>query len=195
MSVLSSKSAVVVGVVALLTGCSAPTLTNNVSPTPTPLATSSSLPEVSSSPVISNDQPREIEPMVTSSVVPGVSATPTIIEDQPMVAEQMVSPIYQNYTPELYASLKGKQAFVLFFHAAWCPTCKRMDQEITAALASFPSGTIILKTNYDTETALKRTWGVQVQSTVVVLDAKGDAVLKAVDPGIAKMKASITQSL
>lgn len=187
MSVLSSKSVVVVGAVALLTGCSAPT--------PTPIATSSSVPEVSSSPVISNDQLGESKLIGTSSSLPKISSNPLISNDQPVVTEQIVSPLYQNYTPELYASLKGKQAFVLFFHAAWCPTCKRMDQEITAALASFPSGTIILKTNYDTETALKKTWGVQVQSTVVVLDAKGDAVLKAVDPGIAKMKASITQSL
>lgn len=115
--------------------------------------------------------------------------------ERTMMAEQQAAAQYMDYSEELYNSLQGKKPFVLFFHAPWCPTCRKMEKEIMASLASFPKGTMILKVDYDTEVALKKAWGVQVQSTIVVLNAKGENVFKGTDPGIAKMKESIINSL
>lgn len=112
-----------------------------------------------------------------------------------VISTPQAVPLYQNYTLELYTNLKGTKPFVLFFHAPWCPTCQKMEREINADLATFPQGTIILKTDYDTEVALKKAWGIQVQSTVVVINAKGESVFKGTDPGNSKMKTAITQSL
>ncbi|MBP7056998.1 thioredoxin family protein [Candidatus Gracilibacteria bacterium] len=187
MSVLTSKYVVLIGSIAVLTGCSG-TVPTSTSVLPTtvsiPPAITSILPTTTSSAAISTSP-------IASPVVEGVNN----VQSADPIVVLPAAPVYQNYTPELYASLKGQKAFVLFFHASWCPTCRRMEQEITSALASFPPDTVILKTNYDTATALKKTWGVQVQSTIVVIDAQGESVFKGVDPGIAKMKDNISQSL
>lgn len=83
---------------------------------------------------------------------------------------------YAPYTEELYNSLVGEQAFALFFHAEWCPTCRQMEKEITANLSTLPEGTQILKADYDTESELKKEYGITSQSTVVIIDAEGKAV-------------------
>jgi hypothetical protein len=67
---------------------------------------------------------------------------------------------------------------VLFFHAGWCPTCKVADKDINANLTSIPANTHILKTDYDTQTALKKKYGVTYQHTFVQVDAQGNQIKK-----------------
>lgn len=181
MSILSHKYTIIVAAIAVLTGCSGTSPVDTKLPTPITTVTPTS------SPVVMSDVIGTEKAQVTTKDMMRPTQTVTPVAQ--------VSPVYQNYTPELYTSLKGKKAFVLFFHAPWCHICKRMDQEIITSLASFPQGTIILKADYDTETALKKIWGIQVQSSIVVLNAQGESVFKGTDPGIAKMKENIAQSL
>lgn len=67
---------------------------------------------------------------------------------------------------------------ILFFHAGWCPTCKALDSDIQANLAQIPAGVTIFKTNYDTETELKKKYGVTYQHTLVQVDADGNMITK-----------------
>lgn len=182
-----TKSAVIVGTVALLTACGeiATPINDPAIPSPTIMT---SLPVAK---IVTN------VPAATAVAMPSASVPPVMQQAAVplMVTEQLMVPVYQNYTPALYSSLKGKKPFVLFFHAPWCHICKRMEQEIKADLANFPLGTVILKTDYDTEVALKKTWKVQLQSTIVVLDANGDSIFKGTDPSIPEIKEHIIQSL
>ncbi len=65
---------------------------------------------------------------------------------------------------------------VLFFHAAWCPTCRAADAEILKTLSSIPAGVVIFKVDYDSSADLKRKYGVTTQHTFVQVDAQGNMI-------------------
>lgn len=186
------KSAVIVGTVGLLAGCGEIVTPINDTVVPSPIVPSPTI--ITTQPVAKNVTN---VPTATAVAMPMTSVPPAMqLAAVPLMeTEQLTVPMYQNYTPGLYTSLKGKKPFVLFFHAPWCHICKRMEQEIKSDLANFPLGTVILKTDYDTEVALKKTWKIQLQSTIVVLDANGDSIFKGTDPSITEIKEHITQSL
>jgi thioredoxin 1 len=78
---------------------------------------------------------------------------------------------------------KSKASFsddkkVLFFHASWCPVCQSIDKEITSNSSSIPPKTVIVKADYDSETALKKTFGITQQYTFVQFDNNGNQVKK-----------------
>lgn len=74
------------------------------------------------------------------------------------------------YSPQALAALqKAGKPVALHFRADWCPTCRAQDQAI-AALKKEPGLDLTLLTvNYDTDKAAKQAYGVQAQSTLVVL--------------------------
>lgn len=86
---------------------------------------------------------------------------------------------YQDYSPE---RVKTEQAaghkVVLFFHADWCPFCVEADKQFRAKLNQIPTGVVVLKTHYDTETALKQKYGVTYQHTFVQIDAQDNMISK-----------------
>lgn len=82
---------------------------------------------------------------------------------------------YETYAPEKLAWAKDGKV-ILFFHAPWCPTCKVADEGIRAG--AMPDGVHILKTDYDTYTALKQKYGVTYQHTFVQVDASGNQIAK-----------------
>jgi thioredoxin 1 len=67
---------------------------------------------------------------------------------------------------------------VLFFHASWCPSCRGLNTSIESNLKSIPEGVTILKTDYDTETELKKRYGVTYQHTLVQVDKDGNMIKK-----------------
>lgn len=84
---------------------------------------------------------------------------------------------YTSYSgAELAMAQKGRT--VLFFHAGWCPTCRSADADITKNLSAIPAGVTILKTDYDTEVALKQKYGVTTQHTFVEVDNSGTMIQK-----------------
>lgn len=104
-------------------------------------------------------------------------------------------PQYKVYSETEYTALKGSKPFVLFFHADWCPICRQMEKTYTERLDEFPEGTIILKTDYDSEDDLKSEYGVTTQSTVIVFDAEGERIYAAQDPRLDDFMAAIRTSL
>ncbi len=67
---------------------------------------------------------------------------------------------------------------VLFFHAPWCPTCTALDKDITANITNLPANTVIVKTDYDSSTELKKKYGVTYQHTLVQVDSAGNKIKK-----------------
>lgn len=67
---------------------------------------------------------------------------------------------------------------VLYFHAPWCPTCQALDKNINANITNLPANTIIVKTDYDSSTDLKKKYGVTYQHTLVQIDAGGNKIKK-----------------
>ncbi len=65
---------------------------------------------------------------------------------------------------------------VLFFAASWCPTCQRADKNLKGS--GVPEGLTVVKTDYDSSTALKKQYGVTVQHTFVQVDPSGKALAK-----------------
>ncbi len=83
--------------------------------------------------------------------------------------------VYAEYTAEAYSDLQASGAkFGLFFHAPWCPSCVALDNELQAYGELIPSGTTVLKIDYDTApVTMKSDYGVTMQHTLVVFDTDG----------------------
>jgi thiol-disulfide isomerase/thioredoxin len=80
---------------------------------------------------------------------------------------------YRGYSEEALAEA-GYETNVIFFHASWCPECRAFEQAIEAG--PIPEGVQILKADYDTETALKDKYGVDIQTTFVKVDDAGEMI-------------------
>lgn len=86
---------------------------------------------------------------------------------------------YVEYSEQTYdeARKSGKKV-VLFFHADWCPTCRSAEKNILSNIDEIPDDLIILKTNYDKESDLKKKHGITYQHTFVQVDSDGNEITK-----------------
>lgn len=85
---------------------------------------------------------------------------------------------YVAYNAEnVVASAKTGKA-VLFFHAAWCPTCQAAEKDIQSKLSEIPENITIFKTDYDTQTELKKKYDITYQHTFVQVDEQGNEIAK-----------------
>lgn len=103
--------------------------------------------------------------------------------------------LYMDYTKEAYDSMLGQKPFALFFHASWCPTCQFMEQDIVSNSGEFPESSVILKVNYDTETALKEKYKITSQSIVVMINADGSVAETLVAPSASTLANTFTSLL
>lgn len=84
---------------------------------------------------------------------------------------------YEAYSADKLARAETGDV-TLFFHASWCPSCRGLNSSIESNLESIPEGVTILKTDYDTETELKKKYGVTYQHTLVQVDKDGNMIKK-----------------
>jgi thiol-disulfide isomerase/thioredoxin len=84
---------------------------------------------------------------------------------------------YESYSADKIARAETGKV-VLFFHAAWCPSCRGLNTDIENNLKSIPEGVSILKTDYDKEVELKKKYGVTYQHTLVQVDKNGNMIKK-----------------
>jgi thiol-disulfide isomerase/thioredoxin len=106
--------------------------------------------------------------------------TPTATEAKQVTLSGSVTPSTNEpgkYIAYSQSALTDKTN-VIFFHANWCPFCVEADKKIKAELTSIPSQLTILKANYDSETALKKKYGVTYQHTFVQVDKDGNLIKK-----------------
>jgi thioredoxin 1 len=106
------------------------------------------------------------------------SATKAATDDQPTDQAKRAG-VYLDYAA--YQSDPGKYAgtkVVLFFHAPWCPSCRATEEDVLARRDSLPSGLTLVKTDYDSQTDLKKKYGVTTQHTFVLVDPAGQPLKK-----------------
>jgi len=92
-------------------------------------------------------------------------------------AEVMTAGTYEPYAAQKLANAENGDV-VLFFHASWCPSCRSLNSNIEANTSNIPNGLTILKTDYDTQTELKKKYGVTTQHTFVQVDSEGNMIKK-----------------
>lgn len=83
---------------------------------------------------------------------------------------------YIDYSENAIASSAGTK--LLFFHAPWCQQCRDLETDIKKD--GVPNGTTIIKVDYDTNQALRRKYGVTLQTTFVKIDDNGNEIEKFV---------------
>ena len=77
---------------------------------------------------------------------------------------------YQDYTADV---LMNGETKVLFFHASWCPECKKANAYLQSILPSGEYSRSVYKVDYDTAKELKAKYNVVYQHTFVVVDGNG----------------------
>lgn len=61
---------------------------------------------------------------------------------------------------------------VYFFHASWCPSCRATEQAIGDT--GVPGGLTLVKADYDSDTDLRKQYGVTTQHTFVQVGPDGE---------------------
>ncbi len=74
------------------------------------------------------------------------------------------------------ATSRAGSKVVYFFHAPWCPTCRATEKAI--ARDGVPAGLTLVKVDFDSETDLRKTYGVTTQHTFVQIDESGAELAK-----------------
>lgn len=123
-----------------------------------------------------------------------IGATGCTQQDSDLAAK-VIDERFVIYADSEFQELKGKEPVILFFHADWCGTCVSLEKDINNNIDELPEGAKILKVDFDKETALKKEYGILLQSMFVVLDKDGNLVEKLAAPTFDKLKDAIAASL
>lgn len=94
---------------------------------------------------------------------------------------------YEEYSPERFAELIGRERFILFFHADWCPTCRVLEKKIKKDMGVLNQH-VVLEANYDREVDLKKEYGVRVQTTVIFFNEDGSIADKRINPRLSQIE-------
>ena len=133
-----------------------------------------------------------LTPLILTACTAATPKVETDHLDKTEVQEgQQTAVKYIPYNEKAYNDVLGSESFVLFFHAEWCPTCRGMEEAILNEMETFPGGTKILKADYDTETELKKTYGITTQSIIVIVDKDGNATETLAAPSNADIIAAL----
>jgi len=117
-----------------------------------------------------------------------LSACQTPQPQEPLPEQQEGTAEYANYSTEkVQEALAQGQTTILFFHAAWCPTCRAAEEEFIDN-NTLPENITILKLDYDTEKELKQKYGITYQHSFVQIDENLEVVKKWNGGGIALIK-------
>jgi len=92
------------------------------------------------------------------------------MEEEATVSSAAARTVYAPYTDGVIGN--GKSA-VLFFAAAWCPSCQAHDKSLQAWYASEEFSLSVYKVDYDSSQSLQAQYGVVQQDTFVRIDGNG----------------------
>jgi thiol-disulfide isomerase/thioredoxin len=122
--------------------------------------------------VIKNDKDTPAEQSVAQTNESATSQETTDSVNKPVAAPGT----YVTYSEDALTNAQGTR--LLFFYAPWCPQCRALEADIQSQ--ALPENTTILKVDYDSNQALRRKYGVTIQTTIVRVDENGSLVKKYV---------------
>ena len=100
------------------------------------------------------------------------------------------------YTADkLAAAQAAGKPVALHFHADWCPTCRAQAKTLAALTADKALDLTVLVANYDTEKALKHTYGVREQSTLIVFRGRDEKARLVGETTAPKISAALKAAL
>ncbi|MEZ5114793.1 MAG: thioredoxin family protein [Candidatus Nanopelagicales bacterium] len=116
------------------------------------------------------------EPPAPSPSPPGSSSAAAT--SKPPAETSQPAPAAGAYI-DLAAYEAGKQMYdagtvVLFFNATWCPTCQEATGNFEADPGGFGPGVTVVSVDYDSNTDLRKKYGITYQHTFVQVDADGN---------------------
>lgn len=88
--------------------------------------------------------------------------------------KDFIVPGYVEYDAQRVIATGGDK--VIFFHANWCPICEALQSNILEE--GVPEGLTIFKANFDTDTDLRKQYGVTAVSSLVQVDDSGTLLKK-----------------
>lgn len=113
------------------------------------------------------------EPSVSSTTPTPTATTDTNAEAKPNTS---TTGIYADYSDTAIANASGER--VLFFHAPWCSQCRSIESGIKDQ--GVPAGLTVIKVDYDGNQALRKKYGVTLQTTFVKVTNSGEFIDKYV---------------
>lgn len=116
-------------------------------------------------------EPNDGDPAPAGHIVEG---TLELVEEQSMPSASNEPGMFIEYAET--SLTEGTN--LIFFAADWCPTCQTLKRDINANLGNIPANVTILEADYDSETDLRREYGVTLQHTLVEVDSEGNLIQK-----------------
>lgn len=122
-------------------------------------------------------------PSGTESVQTNVAANTTASNPSTEGQSSYVAGAYQDFSQSAYdAAIADGKTVILDFHADWCPTCRANEPIIKGVFEARADKNLVgFKVNYDTEIALKKTFNIQNQATLIKTSKNGQT--KQLGPG------------
>ncbi|HMQ01825.1 MAG TPA: thioredoxin family protein [Candidatus Doudnabacteria bacterium] len=124
-------------------------------------------------------QPTETENMMEGGAMMGPAENEVMSESPGSQQAVQKSGSYQNYSS---ATLQSEHAagnkVVLFFHAPWCPFCREADSAFSSNEDKIPSGVTVLKIDYDSNSELRKKYGITTQHSFVQINPDSELVTK-----------------
>jgi len=114
---------------------------------------------------------RPVNPQQTNSADSAQNKSTSSAPNETAPSDSAANGRYVSYD-ELLIAEKGYTETILFFHAPWCPECRAFEQALTSS--DLPDGVQILKIDYDSNTELRKEYGVTLQTTFVKVNADGE---------------------
>jgi thiol-disulfide isomerase/thioredoxin len=99
---------------------------------------------------------------------------------------------YTAFSREAFNEAKGSKPVALFFHAAWCPQCVKLDGELSSELGDLPNDAVIYRVDFDSAEDLRAEYSVTSQTTVVFLDQNGNVIDRKQDPSVVEISNALT---
>jgi thiol-disulfide isomerase/thioredoxin len=125
----------------------------------------------------------------STSQMPAETTTPPVTEAIPETTTTKAG-TYVPYSPSVIQQTPGTK--ILFFHANWCPQCRKLEASIKNS--SLPGNTTIIKVDYDDSSNLKKKYGVTIQTTLVKVSDDGTLLEKYIayeDPTFAAVQKAL----
>lgn len=121
----------------------------------------------------------------------GVPATDPVTEgsqsddapDESMQALAKAQAYYIEYSDDEFNRARAEgRPIALYFWAAWCPICRAEEPKIREQIDGLDIPVTGFRVNFDTETELKKRYGIPYQHTLVILDTEGNETSRFLGP-------------